>query len=158
MYKILTVLLLFVPFKMIKASWKPPLPDSYKKPLALENLDCDLKARPFTIIDELEEHLEDERLDEQEKKFLDDLLAKQNRIIDQYKIFYTGFIAEQKALEFNKLLLINNTITTFRSIVSKKMLEEFKIEIEKLPESRLKVEAKKLLGSEKYSGQRRDRK
>jgi hypothetical protein len=157
MYKNLILLLLFIPFKMITSCWKPPFPAPHKKALRLEDLDCDLRARPFTIIDQLQENLEDERLDEQEKKDLDNLLAEQNHIIDQYKIFYLGLISEQKKINFNGLFFINHSITSFRNLISEKMIEVLKIEIKKLAESRLKVEATKLLSTEKSSGQRRDR-
>lgn len=124
MNKYLILLLLSFMAVLVYTSVKPPLPNPDKKTFALENLDITLRARNVTIVDELQERLEDFRLTRQEQEELKALHDKQEAIVDAYKNFYLILIAQYQEEPFNKLQLISDAIRGYRTVILEKINTE----------------------------------
>ncbi len=158
---------LFFTSQLLFVSYKLPLQQLDQTRMSLENLDITLKARPVTIVDELNESLENKRLNENQKKKLEEINTAQEEVIAGYKVCYCSLIKDQIQNKCKKKIIVQ-TINAYRNIIKNTVFEKTQKLIDELnkniAETRSKENKPKNLQrenafilSEKESGKRRAR-
>ncbi|MBI2345067.1 hypothetical protein HYV10_03280 [Candidatus Dependentiae bacterium] len=100
---------------------KLPLMKINEEMLPIKNLDTNLNGRFWTMVDQLDEDLEDVILTDTQQDTLNFLRNRQKEIYQYYKIIYASFIQEQiHSTSFNKTTTISRTINNFRRDVQTK--------------------------------------
>ena len=119
--KILILISFLIINNSIATSYKPALPQGAYRTQAvpLNCLDMTLNVRPFTIVDKLNEVLEDYQLNPTQANSLRNFNGQQEAIIAAIKPTYLVVIEEYKKRQLNRSLYVQFAIAGYRAEIKK---------------------------------------